>query len=250
MKRIRKLSGPLPGHAGASAQTGAHARWQRYRRNRIRYRRLLQHLTDLQHGLCGYCEIDLMENDRQVEHVIPLSHPAKGEASALDAANLIACCGGGAADDPEVRGDPERVSVPSRTGTSCGQAKGGCINPDFVDPRTLPALPSLTRVRADGLIQADEEACAQAGISACRVETTLKILQLNVPRLRRARADIWRALDDAWKPHRGDSRAMTGGAHRALMPANGRLPKFFTTRRSWFAPAGETVLVQAPQAWI
>ena len=250
MKRIRKLSGPLPGHAGASAQTGARARWRSYRRNRPRYAQLLQNLTDLQHGLCGYCEIDLMENDRQVEHVIPLSHPAKGEARALDAANLIACCGGGAADDPEVRGDPERVSVPSRTGTSCGQAKGGCINPDFVDPRTLPALPSLTRVRADGLIHADEEACARAGIAARRVETTLDVLRLNVPRLRRARANIWRALDNIWAAHRGDSRAMTGGAHRALMPANGRLPKFFTTRRSWFAPAGETVLAQAPQAWI
>ena len=250
MKRIRKLPGPLPGRAGAITQGTARARWRRYKRNKQHYRQRLQDLTDLQHGLCGYCEIDLMENDRQVEHVIPLSHPVEGKARALDAANLIACCRGGAAEDADAREDLERASFPVGTEMSCGQAKGGDTNPNFVDPGTLPALPSLTRVRADGLIEADESACMQAGIAARRVETTLGILQLNVPRLRRARADVWRALDNVWAAHRGDIPAMTGGAHRALAPANDRLRKFFTTRRSYFAPAGEAVLAQTPQAWI
>ena len=32
---------------------------------------------------------------------------------------------------------------------SCGEAKGGRVNGEFVDPRNLPALPALVRVRDD-----------------------------------------------------------------------------------------------------
>ena len=59
------------------------------------YQDLIAALTDLQHGLCGYCEIDLTARDHQVEHVIPQSDPAQGAARALDVTNLIACCKGG-----------------------------------------------------------------------------------------------------------------------------------------------------------
>ena len=45
---------------------------------------------------------------------------------------------------------------------------------------------------------------------------------------------------------------MTVAAARTeLSPGeDARLPRFFTTSRSYFAPLGEEILAQAPQAWI
>ena len=73
-----------PDLAGYRCQAGAHASWEGYRRpaGQRRYRTLVEDLADLQHGLCGYCEIDLRERGRQVEHVIPVSAPVQGSAPA------------------------------------------------------------------------------------------------------------------------------------------------------------------------
>ena len=250
MKRIRRLQGPIPGLADYRCQAGARASWEGYRRRpagRRRYRKLVENLADLQHGLCGYCEIDLREEDRQVEHVIPVSDPARGAAHALDAGNLVACCRGSASDDPEVRRDPERFSPPEE---SCGQAKGDDIDPTFVDPRTLPDLPSLTRVHPDGRIEAVASACQTAARSADDVERTIRVLGLNVQRLQRARRDYWSNLSKQMSKYRDSPDAMENWARSRLLPRNGNLPKFFTAGRSYFGELGERVLAEEPRDWI
>ena len=140
---------------------------------------------------------------------------------------------------------------PVKRNRSCGEAKQDAVDPDFVDPRMLPALPSLTRVRFDGQIRADEAACADAAVDADKVKKTIDILGLNVERLRLAREKRWRALSDNWRGHHDDPQMMVAAARVELSPGDdARLPRFFTTSRSYFAPVAEEILAETPQAWI
>ena len=245
---MRRWQGPLPGLADYAKRAGSGASWEGYcsrEAGRRRRRELVRQLEDLQHGLCGYCEIDLRDGDREVEYVAPKSrYPDR----ALDAGNTIACCRGGVSDDPGVRGDEERFFWP---GASCGHAKGDGFSPEFVDPRDLPAAPSLTRVRRDGRIEVDEDACRTAGRDADSVNDTIRLLGLNVERLRRARRSYWLTLDEQMRKYGEDGEARERWARRRLLPRNGRLLKFFTTNRSFFAGwGGEAVLAEPPQDWI
>ena len=247
MKRIRRLPGPIPGLAEYQNRARSKASWQGYHKRpagKRRYRELVERLADLQHGLCGYCEIDLVEKDRQVEHVTPVS---RSPARALAATNMIACCRGGASDDPNVRQDQERFAPQEE---SCGHAKRANVAPEFVDPRELPDLPSLTRVRPNGRIEADTGACETAGWSANDVEETIRILGLNVRRLQRARRDYWSNLSKQMPEYRDHPDAMENWARSRLLPQNGNLSKFFTASRSYFGELGERVLVEEPRDWI
>ena len=249
MKRIRALDGPTPGLLDYLDCEGEHANWDGFRSHQAgaAYREIADTLQHVQHGLCGYCEIDVTERDSQIEHVIPRSDPEQGMARALDPTNLMVCCKGGTSKTQ----DDARWRAPARRNLSCGQAKEDSVDPDFVDPRTLPALPSLTRVRFNGEIVADEEACANAAIDADRINRTIEILGLNVARLRLAREKRWNALSDNWREHLGDPQAMREAARMELSPEEDAcLPRFFTTSRSYFAPVSEDILAEAPQAWV
>ena len=128
--------------------------------------------------------------------------------------------------------------------------------PAFVDPRTLPDLPSLMRVRPndglnDGLIEADLGTCQAAGRSADDVERTIRLLGLNVPRLKRARQDHWSNLSRMMPLYRDHPDAIEQWARRNLLPdIDGNLFKFFTTTRSYFGELGERVLAEEPRDWI
>ena len=251
MKRIRGLCESTRGLEDYLDCVGQGAEWEDFRSHDAgnSYRELLNELIDLQHGLCGYCEIDLTELDRQIEHVAPRSHDS---SRALDVTNMIACCKGGTEGvygDARSR-DETRYREPVRRHQSCGQKKGDRADDDFIDPRRLPALPSLTRVLVNGTMEADAAACESVGESAAHVQRTIEILGLNVRRLRDARERRWRALNDAWKDHLDDLDVMEGAARTELLPNNGYLPRFFTTNRSYFGPASERILAEYPRAWV
>ncbi len=247
MKRIRKLNRPTPGLVSYLRRAGAKAKWERFRRNQDRYRELSDALTQLQHGLCGYCEIDLKEDDRQIEHVIPRSDPKDGTARELDPTNLIACCLGGTKKVASV----ERFLAPTRANISCGQAKDENTDAAFVDPRTLPALPSLTRVHYGGRLKADQDACDAAGFSVDAVNKTIRILGLNGERLRHAREKHWRALNENWNQYFGDPRIMKAATRSELLPDNRNcLGRFFTTSRCFFGAYADRILSQQPRHWI
>ena len=257
MKRIGKLRGPTPGleaylnegHAGEQS-------WEGFRNHDAgaSYRELVNDLATLQRGLCGYCEIDLTEIDRQVEHVIPRSDPNRGALEELNPENMVACCLGGAARNlygPGTNGDKGRYLKPVKPNLSCGQAKGEAIYTEFVDPRTLPALPSVTKVYPNGVIEADQHACAGCGVSANRVNRTIGILGLNAERLRLRRERRWRALNQSWREHFNDPVLMARAVREEILPnATGHLPRFFTTSRSYFAPFGEGILQQNTDDWV
>ncbi len=250
MKPIRPLCGPTPGLADYLRCDGDRADWEGFRSHARgqAYRELADALAAIQHGLCGYCEIDLIPYDRQVEHVIPRSHPTQGALLALDSANLLACCKGGTLNVPA--GDRRRDPV--RTNRSCGESKGDTVDENLVDPRDIPPEAPLMRVRFDGLIEEDEKACAELGVPANSVQRTIGILGLNVPRLRLARERRWRALNDTWKDHLGDAHVMMGAASAELLPGDSdTLPRFFTTNRCWFGPLGiERMLERHRDMWV
>ena len=255
MKRIQKLRNPTPRLAAYLARTGSKASWERFRHNaRKAYQELVETLMKLQHGLCGYCEIALRDDDRQIEHVIPRSDPNRGAPHALDVANMISCCRGGELGKlfgPAGKNDQERFLLPLPDNRSCGQAKENNTDVGFVDPRTLPALPSLTRVLPDGKIEADTDACQAHSISAARIEKTIVILGLNVERLRVAREKRWNALNDNWASYFDDPVVMERAASGELLQnSDGNLPQFFTTSRSYFSAFGENVLAEHTKEWI
>ena len=122
-----------------------------------------------------------------------------------------------------------------------------------MDPRALPDLPSLMRVRPnDGLLEADIDACQTAGRSVDDVKRTIQILSLNVPRLQRARRDYWINLAKQMPKYRDHPNpdAMRNWMRNRLLPRNGKLFKFFTTTRSYFGKSGERVLAEEPRDWI
>ena len=246
MKRIRKLAGPTDGLADYLATEKRNPSWAGFRSHRggKAYGELRGALVDLQHGLCAYCEIGLTAPRIQIEHVIPQS---RGKANALDAANMTACCLGGTKSST----DSEQYSKPVPKNRSCGEEKENKTIPAGVDPRELPALPALTRVDFRGRIEADAEACASCGIAADRVNETISMLGLNVKRLRAAREKRWNNLKDKWDVHRQDAEIMADAAREELLPEDdGRLRRFFTTARSYFAPLSESILAAPPQAWV
>ena len=258
MKSIRELNKPTPGLAKYLDALGDDANWGEFRAHNAgaSYSELIEKLTDVQHGLCGYCEINLIELDRQIEHVIPRSDPQYGVAGEVDITNMIACCKGGTEStfaSSQKSSDEDRYRDPVKDNMSCGQAKGDHNDADFLDPRKLPTLPSLTNVLVDGQLEVDKEACESEGIPVDRVTRTIEILNLNAERLRLAR-EVWRndlversgLISDPNDPSKMDIwiRSM-------LTPdENGRLVPFFTTARSYFGPLAERVLEQQPQAWI
>ncbi len=248
MKRIRALDGPTPLLRQYLDDAGGQVNWEHFRGSSSRHRELLETLRGRQHGLCGYCEIDgLRKNAWQVEHVIPRDDLKHGGAGELDFTNLIVCCLGGTKPSD----DAERFLAPVPDNMSCGQAKGDKVDADFIDPRMLPALPSVTRVNFDGRIEADKDACKAHRIGTAKVKKTIEILGLNVERLRLAREKRWQALNENWESHFNDSQVMEAAARVELLPDRENcLPRFFTTSRSYFEAYAEGVLVAAPQDWV
>lgn len=257
MKRIRRLQDPTPGLEAYLEECDAGKEsWDGFRNHAAgaSRRELVIKIASLQRGLCGYCEIDLTERDVQVEHVIPRSDPTRGALEELNPGNMVACCLGGAARNlygPGTDGDEGRYLKPVKPNLSCGQAKGETIDTEFVDPRTLPALPSVTKVYPNGVIEADQHACAGCGISADRVNRTIGILGLNAERLRLRRERRWQALNQNWSEHCHDPVLMDLAVRaEVLSNANGNLSRFFTTSRSFFGQYGENVLQEDIDRWI
>ena len=250
MKKIRSLEGPTSGlEAYLDDDVIETKDWGEFRSHEggNSYSQLVEALVEIQHGLCGYCEIDITNTDRQVEHVIPQSHPKHGAKLALDYRNLIACCKGGTLQTI----DKTRWLDPVKRNRSCGEAKENKTHTKFIDPRKLPAIPSLIKVIYDGRIQPDKAACKRTGIAVDTVETTIELLGLNCERLRRARENRWNVLSDNWASVIDEPKIIEAAARGELLAnRKNRLPKFFTTNRSYFDYYGEKVLSEDPMDWI
>ena len=253
MKRIRVVPVPTPG-LGEYLDSVDNANWEEFRSHDAgaSLRELRDTLIRNQHGLCAYCEVEIKEGSRQIEHVVPRSDEAVGKQRALDIRNILVCCLG-RTKTVNGLGEHEREDhhrQPVRDKPSCGQAKGNRNDEAFIDPRTLPALPSLVRVGNDGLIEVDTDACQAAGFGPDRVTRTIEILNRNAERLQLARQK-WRSSLVQAAQRAGDAARMIEWIRDVRTPApDGRLSRFFTTSRCYFGPAAERVLDEDPREWI
>ena len=257
MKRILALGEASPGLAAYLDDVGSDAanwtEFKSYRGGSAAYRELLTTLSNRQHGLCGYCENILRPGDRQIEHLKPQSKFPELE---VDHENMMACCEGGSPSSKaeEIRGDETRFLPPPKDNLSCGSAKGDVWDAGLLDPRSLPATPSVIVALIDGRLEPNEEACAQSGFDPIHVKRTIDVLGLNVPRLRRARERHWSALRGIWRNRLQDDAQILQGAEVELLPNDsGDLPPYFTTARCFFGTLTDRIddlLAAPPQAWV
>ena len=251
MKPITILNGAPAGLRQYLAQPPQNPSWQNFRDQAGNsYHQLRDALVGLQHGLSGYCEQKIPRDDTQVEHVIPRSADTNGNDHELDHTNMIACCKGGTAVNiygpKTIQPDDDRVGD-----ESCGQAKGNIQDELVLDPRNLPILRSLFRVRSNGKIEADPEACCQTGISVESVNRTITILGLDVERLRSARSKRWARINEVYKDSFNNHTSIRLAAQAELLPdSGGTLPPFFTTNRSYFRQYADPVLASGNCAWV
>jgi uncharacterized protein (TIGR02646 family) len=234
---------------------------------------LMQALDNVQHGLCAYCEIELVKQtdkgliyDRQIEHFHPKSDIPSVVDWMFEITNLFAACRGGSqihlfGDDSSVK-DDERCLAPYEKNYSCGEAKqDDNVDNLILKPSELPDSPSLFVVSDDGAISVDFDACHQTGVNITKALETIKRLNLDCTRLRNARQAIWEKLNDdlanEWDSLGDDATDDDFETLLAQMAedmftfeANEVLPAFFTTIRSFFGIHAETVLIQSPQNWI
>lgn len=254
MKPIREVTGPPQGLADYLNVARHKKYWDEFRSHHSgkALDELRETLTLNQHGICAYCESSLSADRRQLEHVVPRSHPSRGEALELDVSNMVACClGVGRAEPPPFeRSNTDAGPSRAESEQSCGQAKADVWWDSFLDPRNLPPAPSLLAVRADGRIEPDEAACRDTGFKPEDAHRSIKTLKLNAKRLRRARHSQWNDLVDLSANVR-DEAGMAVWIRTVLTPdEQGRLQPFFTTSRSYFGPAGELALAEKPLHWI
>lgn len=258
MKRIKGLSGPTPGLTRYCAAEGLDATWNglgSFEEGAAKSE-LADALVQAQHGLCAYCEIALVPEERQVEHFVPRSDPGQGKALALAHGNLLVCCRGGSNRNwaPDAGNRPEYYLPPVREHLSCGEAKGSKPATGFLDPRQVPAAPALFRVARDGTLAPDADACVAAGVDPVRAERHIAGLGLNVARLRNRRAAVFAALaasiDDLLVVSADDS-LVREFARRSLLPNDsGGLAPFHTVARSVFGPVAERILEAASDTWV
>lgn len=254
MKPIREVTEPPQGLAEYLDLVGDQKYWDEFRSHDSgkALDELRETLILNQHGLCAYCETTLRSDRRQLEHVVPRSHPPRGEALELDVSNMVACClgVGRAAPTPAEPSDTNAGLSHGGSGESCGQAKADVWWNSFLDPRSLPPAPSPIAVRADGRIEVDERACQDAGFRPEDADCSIKTLNLNARRLRHARHSQWNNLVDL-SANVTDETSMDTWIRTVLTPdERGRLQPFFTTSRSFFGRTGELVLAERPQNWI
>ena len=203
------------------------------------YKQLVDSMVAHQKGLCAYCEIDLTETDRMIEHFHPKSDTVCGHNWGLDFQNLLTTCKGGSNPYSE---DRSRSLEPLSANLSCDQPKRN-KNLDGVifHPRDIPLSPSVFTVGMLGEIHPDLAHCQQTGLPIQKAKVTIDELNLNCNRLKDARRMVWDILLDSER--QGDTTPDL--MNDFLLPnETGRLFRFFTTIRSYFSPDADNFLLR------
>ena len=208
-------------------------------------------LTRKQHNLCAYCEIELKDTDRQIEHFHPKSDMKNGVEWAFLPSNLLAACKGG--DNPNEK-DPRRTLEPIKENRSCGASHGNQVLQNDQHPANLPAMPSIFLVYRHGEITVNHEAYSKNAEFQKIAQSTIVSLNLNCRRLKNARSGLFERLLKEFNQRtqeQTDAEAMSEMAIASLLPDDsGKLPPFFTTRRSFLVEFAEELLQHHPEVWI
>jgi len=205
-----------------------------YNEHPAAYKSAGERLYENQGGLCAYCEIELTDNNRQIEHIIPKQRSSATTDYTFDFDNLLLCCKGGTNINSPFK-DQFAPDLAKSDNCSCGEKKGDNPAIKFASPYQLPAIPlvSIYYHPDNGVsFEVDEEACARESIDPAIVDETLRTLGLNCPRLKRNRREIWKALEDEYAdlPETDLDKALLELAEAHLTPQDGQLPAYISTR--------------------
>ena len=239
MKRI--LKGPEPATLARFRAARPDATWEEMRGDALHGgQEALKDCRDAtladQRGLCAYCECRLENVSGQVvvEHIHPKSDAGTTHNWHLDWRNMAANCRGGENEKSQATPLPDNLS--------CSASKKD--KPLAVNPLYLPAFPNLfTFDKGTGLLLPNRVACAEAGVDADALESALRTLNLNCPRLARKRREVLFDLERRMKTLKVQGYGPRQGMARL---ARDRLrqewPGFFTTIRCCLGQAAEDYL--------
>jgi uncharacterized protein (TIGR02646 family) len=159
-------------------------RWNDLKKNKKTLIAIRDNLEKDQKGLCAYCEIELNETNRSVEHFIPCNQSTLDNNYDLQWSNLLAVClPPGSLIDTDLSQVENLDKVPC-----CGKKKDNFVpNEHFLNPLNLPSL-SLFTVSLTGEIKPNIVNCKNLGILVEYVQLTIDRLGLNVSRLQRLRS--------------------------------------------------------------
>lgn len=174
-------------------QQHPHASWDEFRDDRECYTSVRDRLSTEQGGVCAYCELDLLPDNRQVAHFHPKSDQTSQHNWGLDWNNLWLACKGGTQRHHR---DPANFLPPINQNRSCDESKGDKIVDDVVlSPAEIPPFPRIFDYDdADKkmTIIPNQQGCEMAGIPVEKVKATIEIFKLNCDRLAEER---WRYYD-------------------------------------------------------
>lgn len=241
----RALKSATPDKLAAFAAASPDADWETFRKKPGRYRQVVRQIRADQHGLCAYCEIDLLqaqgnglEDDFRVEHFHPKSQQDGDNNWALDWQNLLGTCHGGSARNVA---DPQRFTSPD---FCCDVGKSDhALHDTLLNPLTdIPAFPALFEYReSSGEIMVDPLLCPPHLQE--KAHSSIAFLRLNARRLLRFRREILEQLNDALTQllQEGASIEQAGSILAEAQFADA-LPKFFTCVRWYLGQEAEEQL--------
>lgn len=261
MKIINK--GAVPNRLGAFKAAHPEALWEKtsdvignaFRCCSARYQETQQQLRTDQGNICAYCEQDLLSgtngelDDCRIEHFHPKSNWEPGQPNwALEWTNLlVVCCGGNQKDvvNPEHRFEPD-----SRNHT-CDVPKGHKVLDEVIfNPLNLPNFNIWSFKRSTGSISVNEDLCTFHGLDIQMAHQTIVELNLNSPRLMRARKTILDNLNNQISQRLNSGQTIEQA--RSFLAASvlrrnetGDWPSFFSATRFYLGRHAEQVLVHS-----
>lgn len=263
MKKINK--GLCPAELSAFSKNNPNGTWDDFCKDSTDKRIVQQKIRSDQHGLCAYCEIDLLENpadmrdtsgcgvksDFRIDHFHPKSdksNPAKNYA--LDWQNLLGTCTGG--DERKVI-DSRRFAR-RKTDRHCdSRKKNHNLDGVILNPLTdIPAFPCLWKCEQDSInhcstLSPDENVCQSLGNNTLqKANATLRLLNLNCTLLAQFRwetlhaieEEIKRLIDSGVDPDEAIEKIM----EQIFDDTSPNWPSFFSTIRAYFGIAAENRL--------
>lgn len=248
----RVLKGSAPANLQTFRQARPQAGWEALRSDphhggQTAYDDIRKQTHQDQGGLCAYCEIDIRDNDplkSLIEHFHPKSDRSGDVNWALDWSNMLAVCKGGsykhvpAPHSMEPLSENQSCDVHKNHRIQQGKLPENC-NGWVLNPLHLPAWPSLFEIdKFSGELRASEAHCAAAAPwpnnqhsdVASLVQHTIASLNLNCPRLCKARLAVVRDIEHNKKKQRlagvSPQQGLANLAQRYLLR---RWRPFFTT---------------------
>jgi len=225
--------------------------WKKFKKNKNRYKDIIDELKKDQGGICCYCENNFHQEltiigDFRVEHFHPKSDTSNSNKNwNLIWSNLLGCCTGGNQNIENPDFLKERY-ISKHEDRHCDVLKdNNDWDNEILNPLEIPAFPPIFKVSNNGEMSVLEENCTVASIDIIKAKNCLdkKKLNLNSPKLidwRKAVIDILR--NQMIETENMEKKIENLLSTYLLKDVNGNYSPFFTTIRSYFEEDAEEFL--------